>query len=1406
MAATSEQAVSDYNKFLLLLSRMAKQFHAWKRFWCPRDGRYSLADEGFLVDPESEIGRYHAEDVRSFESIQHYACLVLLGEPGAGKSTALKQEWSRLQQSASAQGDAELRFDLREFSTDQRLVNKVFGSPGLDAWKKGQHRLYLGLDSLDESLLRIPTINGVLQTELHDLDTSRLYLRIACRPADWPAGLEATLRELWGAENVGVYELVPLRKHDVVLAAAAIGIEGDEFLAEVRRLGTASLANRPVTLRFLLDTFQKTKSLPSSRVELYGEGCLRLAEEASESRRDARSVGKLTATQRLEVASRLAAVTILSNRYAFWMGLEPDAPTEDASVASLVGGVEGTEASAIRVTRDAILETLGTGLFNSRGTERLGWSHQSYAEFLAARYIHVSGLSPVRVRQLLLHPDRSGRVIPQLRETAAWVASFDTGIFTALLTTDPEVLLRSDTMATTDTGRAALAGSVLHAFETGQLLDDREIRPLYARLACPDLVRVLQPYLRDTSRTPAARHAAVRIAAACDVKALMSDMVALALDEGAPRLVRTAAACAVARNGDPQSRAALRPLALEQSGDDPEDELKGCGLLATWPDHLSASELLQALKPRKNPNLIGLYDGFLRSSPMKSLSPEDLPAALEWAQEYGPYREIDPLEKVASEVLAQALRHLDAPGVLEALAKVLSAQWQFSHNRSEELVSSLETPVVRQKIARVLYPVVADHAHGSLILMDGCLLRPPDVPWLIKDLECAPESTQRQLAWIVVRYLPAADVETFGIVLEAAKRLPMLAAELRPLTAARQLGSALAEEEKARFEDLRRASERPKGTSPSLNVNLLRGQLDHIDAESFFQVWALSDRAPSPEDNDEVLSGWRRIDATMQVQILDAAELYLLSFVSPSGDEWWRRGVFPAYAMAGHTAFLLLEHHSPERLQQLQPEVWDRWLPIIVLESIAGARQGPQQRVLAAAYRKAPERFVDLLDQIIDGQNDRWGLVVLNGLETFWTNAIAERLRRKLQNGNLTLAAYRRLMGTLLDHGDVHARQSAENALTLASEDPATRQRAVASTIELITHSADAAWSRVWPSLTHNDAFAEEVLSGFRSHDPFFGFQFTNKLSPDETADFFLWLHPTHLPACAYQEDDEGLPAHPIPRSVSLILSGLAYRGTADAVRALRRIQAARPELQELKWHLHTAEELTRRNTWAPLAPSELIRVVQNANSRFVRSGSDLLEFLIESLKRLEDKLQGVTPAAIDLWNEVVRDLPSPGNRQRIFRPKNELALSDYVKRHLESELNERGILVNREVEIRRPLGGAPGERTDIHVAVAVPSPDPNIMETITAIIEVKGIWNVDVAHAMETQLVGRYLNETGIEDGLYVVGWYACPQWDPDDYRSKPPPYASIAHAQQTFSAQARTLSNRNREVKSIVINASLR
>src|SRR5437660_5807630 len=100
---------------------MAQMVYPWKRFWCRRGGVISLADQGFLSDPESEYAKYYDTDVVPFEAISDLPCLVLLGEPGIGKSTTLWAEFERVRQTAEAANDVALYFDLRDYSSDTRL-------------------------------------------------------------------------------------------------------------------------------------------------------------------------------------------------------------------------------------------------------------------------------------------------------------------------------------------------------------------------------------------------------------------------------------------------------------------------------------------------------------------------------------------------------------------------------------------------------------------------------------------------------------------------------------------------------------------------------------------------------------------------------------------------------------------------------------------------------------------------------------------------------------------------------------------------------------------------------------------------------------------------------------------------------------------------------------------------------------------------------------------------------------------------------------------------------------------------------------------------------------------------------------------------------------------------------------
>lgn len=169
---------------------MAKPVYAWKRFWCPPDGRINLSDRGFLVDPEEPFGAALNGDVVPWDTTSTKPCLILLGEPGIGKSSAMASERERMVRAIQGTEDQVLPVDLRRYQSDQRLHEHVFESVVVKTWKEGDGRLHLFLDSMDECLMRIENIGPILLGELSELPVERLSVRVACRTADWPRNLE----------------------------------------------------------------------------------------------------------------------------------------------------------------------------------------------------------------------------------------------------------------------------------------------------------------------------------------------------------------------------------------------------------------------------------------------------------------------------------------------------------------------------------------------------------------------------------------------------------------------------------------------------------------------------------------------------------------------------------------------------------------------------------------------------------------------------------------------------------------------------------------------------------------------------------------------------------------------------------------------------------------------------------------------------------------------------------------------------------------------------------------------------------------------------------------------------------------------------------------------------------------
>ena len=1396
---------------------MPPKIYNWKRFWCPREGKLNLSDDGYLWDPDSEFGSIYDPDVVPFESISKFPCLALLGEPGMGKSTAMQSEKGSIDMQVTERGDTSLWIDLRAFQTDVRLSQAIFEAPVFRTWLNGKHRLHLFLDSLDECLLRVDTVAALLFEEFGKCPIDRLYLRIACRTADWPVSLEEGLRRLWSDEAVKVYELAPLRRVDVIEAAKSDGLSADTFLTEVDKRDVVPLAIKPVTLRFLLNTYRRHGQFPSSQAELYLEGCSRLCEETNESRRAAQRTGTLSAHQRLAVAARIAALTIFANRYAIWTSFDAgDVPAEDLKISDLCGGKESINDEEVGVTETVIREVLDTGLFSSRGPHRMGWAHQTYAEFLAAKYLLQRKMTPAQVISLIVHPgDADKKLVPQLHQTAAWLAGMTSQVFREIMKTDPEVLLRSDVATADVNDRAALVETLLNRYDEQQLLDrDIGLRIRYEKLAHPKLAGQLEPFIRDRTKGLIVRRVAVDIAEACQLRDLLPVLTDLALDSSESLPVRVNAAYAVARIGDDATKARLKPLATGDAGDDPDDELKGCALRAVWPNSLEAKELFSVLTEPKQSSLVGAYHMFIASDLPKSLKPSHLPDALSWIGRQGSRHTMDySFRKLVDAIIIMGWEHLDFPGVLEAFARAAFSRIKHHENLVEDRSDhSLETQFREDhaRRCRLLESMVfACSEEDATEIVYG---RPPlvlsqDLPWMIEQLHSSEIARAKQI-WsrLISRSLDRGDPRQIDAVLVACDTEPILAEEFRWLIKPVELGSPEAEKMKADYLEWqkwdRQNRERPLlDPPPEKRVEKL---LDDYESGDHSAWWRLNREMTLKPDsthyyvNDElesdltVLPGWEAATTATKQRIVDAAKSYLWN-QDPETNQWLGTNTFYRPAVAGYRAFRLLLHEDHNFISNLPNAVWRKWAATILDER--DHNKEAQQELAKFAYGSAPDEIIQTLSILIDKENRESGHIsITDKVQICWDERLGNLLMDKVKDKSLKAESMRALLEDLIDHDVQEAESFAKSLISLplpASGD--VRSKAIIAATVLMRHAKNAGWSVVWPAINNDPEFSAEVVAIVASREGWADKGgIWQKINEDELADLFLWLARQY----PYSEDPDRNEAGVVTSRESTahwrdsILQNLKMKGTRAACDAIRRIIHEHPELPWLKWTLMDAQTHARRHTWVPFKPSDILTLAANQELRVVQSGDQLLDVIIDSLKRLETKLQGEISIAQFLW-EGSKTAP---------RPRDEPSFCDFIKWQLEEDLRGRGVIINREVQIHR------GERTDIYVNAVVLGQGIDTYDSLTLIIEAKGCWHQELDNAMETQLLGRYLVDNNCQHGLYLVGWFNCQLWDDEDYRKSNAPKISLDEARKTFDAQAENLSKEGKRIRAFVMDTTLR
>jgi hypothetical protein len=359
-----------------------------------------------------------------FSSYQAFPNIVLLGDPGAGK-THLFNEFSQLQ--------------LGKF-----LPARSFLNVGTEALR-GKDILFI--DALDERRSDRGDNNATDEIVKKLLQVNPRQVRISCRAADWLGETDLVgFKDYFdGSGGYVVLNLQPLSQAEQVAILRISGIEdADEFLAHAEIKGLSELLGNPQNLKMLAEVVSKW-GWPTTRSELFEQAIEVLLTETNNVISQKKQ-GRYSVNELLEVAGEVCAVRLISDIQA--ISLAGCSAAEDIPSYRTISSGDGEKVIAALGRRVFAMATM---------TETVDYAHRVIAEYLAAKWLSSKvrhGLPIGRVRALI---GVDGRPATELRGLHAWLAVQLPECAEVLINADPfGVLTYADAKVLTSTNRKKL--------------------------------------------------------------------------------------------------------------------------------------------------------------------------------------------------------------------------------------------------------------------------------------------------------------------------------------------------------------------------------------------------------------------------------------------------------------------------------------------------------------------------------------------------------------------------------------------------------------------------------------------------------------------------------------------------------------------------------------------------------------------------------------------------------------------------------------------------------------------------------------------------------------------------------------------------------------------------------------
>jgi predicted NACHT family NTPase len=346
------------------------------------------------------LGNVRHERVNGLEAIARHKLLMILGRPGAGKTTFLKRLAMWCAAGEQFADRVPVFVTLKEFADSSHKLGLLDFIGNADAMQQvlNAGRAFVLLDGLDE--VQAAEHDRVL-TEIrnfarnYDQNTIIITCRIAAREYIFEPFTEVEVAD-FNREQIAdfVTKWFQLKNPN----------QAELFL---ERLKTSQpiqeLANNPLLLTLLCLEFEEASDFPASRAELYQRGLNVLLTKWDGQRGIRRDVvyQKLSTKRKESLLGELAFYTFERGDYFFKQAVA------ERRISQYIQDLPyaKTDPEALQVDSHAVLKSIENqhGLLTERATEIYSFSHLTFHEYFVAKHLTERPEREAAIRQLLEH-------------------------------------------------------------------------------------------------------------------------------------------------------------------------------------------------------------------------------------------------------------------------------------------------------------------------------------------------------------------------------------------------------------------------------------------------------------------------------------------------------------------------------------------------------------------------------------------------------------------------------------------------------------------------------------------------------------------------------------------------------------------------------------------------------------------------------------------------------------------------------------------------------------------------------------------------------------------------------------------------------------------------------------------